>query len=121
MKLDPIRSAQRGPALHLPAEQRQSARHACGPEVTCRLLVSGEIDCWAVRVQNLSAGGISLFLDRVIPAGKVLTVEVHNQTRNFSCQRQIRVIYTLQNPSGGLMMGGAFCPNLTEQELEGLV
>jgi hypothetical protein len=119
-KRAPARERVRTAAGDRVTDQRLSARRACGADITCRLLGQGSPDCWAVRVQNLSAGGISLLLDRVVPTGKVVTVEIHNLARSFSCQRQIRVIYTLQIPGGGLMMGGAFCPALTNHEFADL-
>jgi hypothetical protein len=99
------------------ADQRLSARQACGPDITCRLLGTGVLDCSALRVQNLSTGGISILLDRVVPSGKLVTVEVQNTLRRSSFQWQMRVIYTMQLPGGGLMMGGAFCPTLDEHLL----
>ncbi len=99
------------------SDQRLSARLACGPEIACRLLGPGALDCWAVRVQNLSVGGVSVLLDRVVPAGKMITAELHHRGRQFTCQRPVRVIYAVQIPGGGLMMGGAFCPPLTPQEI----
>src|SRR5262245_17362090 len=121
MTVDPGASSQPGSELCRRGEQRQWVRHACGPEVTCRLLGGKDVDCWAVRVHNLSLGGISLVLNRLITTGRILTAELHNQTRQFSCQRQIRVIYTLQDANGEVTAGGAFSPYLTQQELEGLV
>ena len=103
------------------AEKRHWVRHGCGPEVTCHLKAGPPLDCWAVRVLNLSAGGVSLVLDRMVPTGKVLTVELHHAARQFSCQRQIRIIYTFQDSTGTFTVGGAFHPDLTDQDIQGLV
>jgi hypothetical protein len=101
-------------------EQRMSVRSACGPEIRCRVIDDGAAEFWAVRVQNVSTGGISLLLDRIVPAGKLVTVEIHNDNRKSSCRRQVRVIYALQVPGSGMMMGGAFCPELTDNDLANL-
>jgi hypothetical protein len=103
------------------SEKRQWVRHAVGDEVTCHLQAGPAFDFWAVRVLNLSAGGISLVLDRLVPTGKVLTVELHHAGRGFSCQRPIRIIYTFKDSSGAFTVGGAFSPDLSEQDIQGLV
>ena len=103
-----------------PPERRRASRHICGPEVACRLVAEPGTDFWA-RVQNISTGGLALVLDRMIPTGKVLTAELHHRGRGFSCRRQIRVIYTLQETTGELLAGAAFHPELTGQDLQQLV
>jgi hypothetical protein len=72
-------------------------------------------------VQNISLGGINLILDRIVPSGKVVPVELHHRGRGFSCQRQMRVIYNIQDPRLGLVAGGAFSQELTDQEIRGLL
>jgi len=101
------------------ADQRRSQRLTCDGTIRCRLL-GGGLDCWAIRVENLSAGGISLLLDRVVPTGKRLTVEIHHPASRLLCRRQICVIYALQHHMGGLLMGGQFAQPLTSRELETL-
>jgi hypothetical protein len=105
----------------LPVENRKRGRHACGPEITCRLLAEPTLDFWADRILNMSAGGISLVLDRLIPTGKVLKLELHHAARQFSCERQIRIIYTFKAPTGEITVGGAFSSELTDQDLQSLL
>jgi hypothetical protein len=97
-------------------EARRSTRHSCGEKLSCRL-VADQWECWAIKVLNLSEGGVRLALDRVVPSGKLLTVELHDTSRRTIFERQARVIYTLQDPAGGLVMGGAFSPPLSEKDL----
>ena len=110
-----------GPDATPPREQRQWVRHACGPETACHLLGDAPLDCWAVGVRNLSAAGVNFTLDRVIPTGKVLTVELHHRGRQLSCRCQVRVVYSLQEPTGQYSVGGTFLQQLTDQEIQGLL
>src|SRR6516225_2952859 len=96
------------PGSPAPGEQRKWQRHACGPELACHIFSGPALDFWAVRVQNLSLGGINLVLDRLLPTGKVVIVELQNRTRQVSSQRQVRIIYSLKDPKGDLVVGGAF-------------
>jgi hypothetical protein len=119
MKL-PSARRRRAKASH-PPELRESLRHACGPEVSCRLYAGADLDCPALRVHNLSAGGVSLLVDRVIPSGKLLVIEIRNEASGISCRRPVRVVYTLQLPTGGLTMGAAFCPPLAVRDVDDLL
>jgi hypothetical protein len=56
----------------------------------------------------------------MVPIGKVVTVELHNQPRSASCQRQIRVVYSLKNAEGNFLIGGAFSQVLSDVEMQGL-
>jgi hypothetical protein len=121
MASDPTVSPRPGPNARPPREQRQWARRPCSPQTTCHLLGDAPLDCWALGVGNLSAAGVNLILDRVVPAGKVLTVELHHTGRQLSCRRRLRVVYSLQEPSGRYSVGGTFFQHLTDQEMQGLL
>jgi hypothetical protein len=101
-------------------EQRRWVRYTCGPETSCRLLGDAPLDCWAVQVRNLSAGGINLVFDRVVPTGKVLTLELHHSAHQLTYRRQIRVIYSLKEPGGAYSVGATFLQQLTGSEIQGL-
>src|SRR6266849_4621747 len=97
--------------------RRKWIRHLCGSETTCRIIVESKQNFWAVEVQNISPGGINLVLDRIIPAGKLLTLELHRKDGDQSFQRQARVTYLFRNSEGRYVMGAAFSWELSLEEL----
>ena len=101
--------------------RRKWIRHECGPEVSCRLILDGANHLRAKQIQNISAGGINLVLERMVPTGKVLTVELHHPQRAFTLKRQARVTYLFRNPEGNFVMGGAFAWELGIEDLENLL
>jgi hypothetical protein len=73
------------------------------------------------KVRNLSAGGISLVVDRDFEPQSVLTVQLVNTERNVACSLKVRVVYTVPHPSGDWILGGAFTRQLSEEELKAFV
>lgn len=108
------------PRSHSP-ERRQWYRYPCGPQLYCRLIIDGVVDFWAVRIHNLSTGGIKLMLDIPLPRGKVVTVVLHNPARKYSCQRQLRIAYSHKVGKVQFIVGGNFLQDLTAQEMNDLL
>ena len=103
------------------AEKRHGERLACGPHVGCRVILHPAAEFPAVRVHNLSARGAKLLLDRPTSEGTVLDLELRNQKTQFTCQRQLRIIYTFPDLHGHFIVGGAFHRDLSHDELYQLV
>jgi|SRR6516162_5878300 hypothetical protein len=98
--------------------RRKWLRHQCGTEITCRLTGEGNLDFWVKEVQNISPGGINVVLDRIVPTGKLLMIELHRQDRELQFRRPARVTYLFRDPEGRYVMGAAFAWELTYQDLE---
>jgi hypothetical protein len=116
----PTSAAPLVPLSHTP-ERRHWYRYPCGPQIYCRLVIDGVVDFWAVRVHNLSTGGIKLMLDIPVPREKVVTVVLHNPACKYSCQRQVRIAYSHKVARIQFIVGGAFVKDLTAQEMQALL
>jgi hypothetical protein len=77
-------------------------------------------ECWALRVQNISEAGIKLIMNRVLLTGSIVTVELHNKSRGFICQREMAVLFSFEDLRGGVVLGAAFVHELSSEELVGL-
>ena len=116
----PTSAAPLVPLSHTP-ERRQWYRYPCGPQIYCRLVIDGVVDFWAVRVHNLSTGGVKLMLDIPVPREKIVTVVLHNPARKYSCQRQVRIAYSHKVARIQFIVGGGFVKDLTAQEMRALL
>lgn len=74
-----------------------------------------------VRVRNISAGGISLVLNKPVAADSILEIELLNRPQMFLCPLQLRITFLVEHPSGDCIVGGAFMRQLEEQELKKLL
>lgn len=72
-------------------------------------------------VRNISPEGLSLVLNRRIEPGSVVSVDVYNKARRYSCQVPLRVVYVLEHPGGDYILGGAFARELSDDEVQGLL
>jgi hypothetical protein len=99
-------------------ERRVAPRHPCSLVTSCHLIADLEGVPHSVKVRNISASGISLVLDRSIDPQSIVSIQLTNTTRNFTCSLRVRVIYNIEHPSGEWIMGGAFTRRLKEDELQ---
>lgn len=109
------------PAAAARANRRKWVRHPCGPEVACRLVLDEQTILPVERIQNLSAGGVNLVLNDLVPTGKVLTVELCYEQRRVLVQREARVTYVFRTPDGRFTLGAAFAWELGARELKQLL
>jgi CheY-like chemotaxis protein len=102
------------------ADRSPAGYYPCGPSTECVLLLKETIPVRAVRIHELSPAGIRLTLDRPLSSGEVLTVELHNPARRFSCRRRLRVVYLIRDPGGTVTVGGVFAQELHDEEMQRL-
>jgi hypothetical protein len=99
-------------------ERRASTRYPCNLATSCRLVASFPGDTVPARVRNISVGGMSLVLTRPLDSGTLLDIELRSMTRNVSQTFQIRVIYSIEHPSGDWILGTSFVQPMTEEVLK---
>jgi CheY-like chemotaxis protein len=97
-----------------------AAHYPSGPDTECSLVPEGASAFRALHIQELSQAGIRLTLDRVVPSGTTVGVELRNPTRGSSCRRELRVVYVINDPGGTVTMGGVFVQELSDEEIQGL-
>jgi hypothetical protein len=105
------------PATPLPApERRSSRRHTC--LATHERLMAAIGDNFVLaKVRNLSPEGISLIMNRPVEAGSILSLDlIDTKTNQFSRTLQVKVVYSVEHPSGDYIMGGSFRSRLTDAE-----
>jgi len=98
------------------AERRSSRRHTC--LATHQRLMAAIGDNFVLaKVRNLSPDGISLIMNRPVEAGSILTMDlIDTKTNQFSRTLQVKILYSVEHPSGDWIMGGSFSSRLSEVE-----
>jgi hypothetical protein len=99
------------------AERRTSRRHTC--LATHQRLVAAVGDNFVLaKIRNISPDGISLIMTRPVESGSVLSLDlVDTKTNEFSRTLQVKVVYSVEHPSGDWIMGGSFNSRLSDAEL----
>jgi hypothetical protein len=110
------------PGLPSGAERRRFHRYTAS-RATCSYLLIPSLEAIVpLKVNNISAGGISLILDRMIEPGSLATVDLYNVVRDFPCKVEFRVAYALESrPGGPVVLGGPFARPLSAEEMCGLL
>jgi len=104
------------------ADQRKWARYPSSPQTRCQVVIPDlGTEAMPGTIRNLSAGGISVLVGRRIPLGELANIHLENPSRHFACDVQLRVIYTIQDPSGDFLVGGPFDRELSHDDLEKLL
>lgn len=102
-------------------ERRQDPRYPLSEDVQNRLRVTIEGFDWPIRMRNISAGGVSLFLNHRLECGATLTINIHNVLLGYTTRRRARIIYILEHFSGEFIIGCAFLKRLSEDQVQLLV
>jgi hypothetical protein len=103
------------------ANRRESIRYNINLETSCLLIAALEGDPMPVRVRNISAGGVSLVLNRGVEPDTMLTIQLLNRPRMFFCKVDVKITYIVEHPSGDWILGGSFARRLTDEELRSLL
>jgi hypothetical protein len=99
------------------AERRTSRRHT-NLATHHRLVAAVGDDFVLAKIRNISPEGISLILNRPVEAGTMLSVDlIDTKSNRFSRTLQVRVLYSVEHPSGDWILGGTFASKLTDEEL----
>jgi len=110
-----------GPGEPEGIERRASTRYPCNLATSCRLIATVPGEAVPARVRNISVGGLSLVLGHALDAGTLLSIELRSMTRNIVRTLQVRVIYSIEHPSGDWILGTHFLQPLTDEELKGFL
>lgn len=103
------------------SDRRQTVRRRAGEDTMCRLFLAEDANAQPARLENLSEGGARIQVDRAVSVGDALTVELANSPKNFTCRRDLRVVYVIRRAPGGCSFGGVFAETLQPQEVQRLL
>ena len=103
------------------SEQRKWERYLCPPETCCSVSLAAGGEPAQGQIKNLSAGGISMVVNRKVPLGTTVTVHLGHAGRSYACSLQMGVIYTIEDANGGFVIGGPFDRELSNEELQKLL
>lgn len=107
-----------------PVDRRAWVRHPCPHEASCQPTDARSGIFWAVKVQNLSCGGVAMVVDRRFDLGTVLSLRLQGTTPGSSRNVLVRVVHArllTANPGLRWLVGGAFLQPLSEDELQELL
>jgi serine/threonine protein kinase len=108
-------------------ERRASVRYPCSLPTQCNRSSSiheGETepqDCWEATVQDLSAEGIGILVNRRFEPGTILTVDLRNSKQGFQRSMELRVIHVRRAARGSWFHGCIFAEPLSKLELRKLL
>jgi hypothetical protein len=72
-------------------------------------------------VRNLSAFGISLFLNRDLEPGALMTVDLMNSSTAYHCQAPMRILSSVAQPDNRFLVEGVFARELRNVGIQGLL
>jgi hypothetical protein len=102
-------------------ERRKHIRYTPSSATCVHLVTAANDVLFPDRINNISAGGISLVLDREIKPGTIATIDLFNITREFPCQLELCVTYALGQEDGSVVHGCSFKRALDNVEVWGLL
>ncbi|HEV3259411.1 MAG TPA: PilZ domain-containing protein [Gemmataceae bacterium] len=107
-----------------PSERRAWVRSPCNRDVSCHPRKARSGVFWPAKVQDVSASGIGLLLDRRVDTGSLLDLTFEIDPETTSMTLLVRVIHvTLVTAHPGLrwLAGCAFTRELSDAELRTLL
>jgi len=102
-------------------ERRKYIRYTPSPATCIHLVTAAKEVLFPDHINNLSAGGISLVLDRKLEPSTIATVDFFNIARAFPLQLQLTVVYAIEQADGSVVHGCSFCRPLHSVEVWGLL
>ncbi len=118
---DPTCPSPGSPAPGGGAERRSTTRYTPGPSLCGHLVDNKGSVIIPDEIRDLSAGGISLVLNRPIDPASNPTVDLFNASQNVACRQPLRVVHVRQQPNGQFLLGAAFTRVLGIVEVRDLV
>lgn len=103
------------------AERRKLIRFPLQPPLSCLVLSpAGQLVCMAVA-QDLSAGGVRLFVRRPFEPGAAFTLELDSRAGTLRLPVPARVAHACDEGGRGFWLGVELAGRLTEEEVRALV
>jgi hypothetical protein len=99
-------------------ERRASTRYPCNLATSCRLVASLPGEPVPARVRNISVGGVSLVLTHPFEPESLVSIELRSMARGVVHPVQVRIIYSIEHPSGDWILGASFVDPLGDDELK---
>jgi hypothetical protein len=100
---------------------RQTIRLTCNLVGLCHWDEGDYRGSCSVRVRNISFGGLSLFFEKEPAPVQFVTVDLVNATRTVSCSARARLLYKVEQPGGGFIVGASFPERLDANVLRALL
>lgn len=101
--------------------RRSSVRLAVFLRGRCLWDDAGGARSCPVRARNLSHGGASLVFEEAPPATLFVALELSNPGKTFTCTTRARLLYQVEQPSGGYVVGASFPDRLDPGTLRALL
>ena len=98
-------------------ERRASERYPSDVEVLCRPLGANRADAWQARLQDGSAGGVGLVMERRFEVGALLAIDRAGAAPGRSRTLMARVMNVSPQDGGGWRLGVALLRGLSPEEL----
>jgi hypothetical protein len=102
-------------------ERRRFRRYVPHPLTAHNLDINLDGHDAAVRIQNVSRGGLCLLSDRAFARGTRLHLELANRISGARCAVSFRVVHLRTHESGGWVLGGAWVSKVDAADLVALL
>jgi hypothetical protein len=117
---DDLRAFGAGRTRPTPPDNRAWDRYACDVRAVCQVANADDAG-WAAQVLNVSASGLALLADRAVPAGALLSAELHGPHDNPPLTILACVVHVTDRGDGRHALGCNFIRELSEADLRSLL
>jgi hypothetical protein len=104
-----------------PGDNRYWERFACNVKAVCQVVSPTDPERWSATVLNISASGMALQVDRDVPTGALLAVELQGGSSKTGTTILACVVHVLTQTSGERVLGCNFIRELSDTDLAALV
>ncbi|HMC63766.1 MAG TPA: PilZ domain-containing protein [Gemmataceae bacterium] len=102
-------------------ERRAEPRYSANPDASCRVSATDDPESQSAEIDNISARGIKVLVQRGYEVGTFLLVQLTGKNRHLERTVMVRVVRVTAEASGKYALGCAFLTPLEGYELFTLV
>ena len=100
---------------------RATVRYQCPPATPGRVILVNDQEFQRGWVQDLSATGIGMHLNRPLAVGTLVVIQMKSAGAKKTCELAARVVHATQRPTGEWLVGCELVTKLSDDDLEALL
>ncbi len=100
---------------------RATVRYQCAPATAGKVHVVKDQEFQSGWVQDLSLAGMGIVLQRAIPSGTLIVVQLKSPTRYKKYELTAHVVHSTRRPVGDFLLGCEFVHELDDDQLDQLL
>jgi c-di-GMP-binding flagellar brake protein YcgR len=115
-------------ADHVPAgarrrvrNRRVTIRYACAPATAGAICVSDDQEFQRAWIDNLSKGGVGMYLNKSVPIGSIVLVQIKSQGSETMHELSGQVMHVHRKDPYGWQVGIEFLQPIADAELDAML